>query len=626
METLVKILPADLVGKLHTGQSDSPELGTVGMQQLFDAHPKLIDEKFNSAVDAQNANNEITQAHIDSTDNPHGVTKEHVGLSKCDNTADADKPVSTAQRAAIKAVQSDVDSLKANVLTKDNTVPYTPTEDNHPATRKYVLDSINTSGNVTPEQTDYWNAKADKSITAPVMLTAAGWAEDTENGWWTQPVTHPAIKDGYKVDIMFDATNIKNLSQSGTSIVIRNNSGEATAYAFNSVPSTDITGQIEIYEVADANALIDPYVVGWEFNQSTHEIVYTDDAVNFAPAKMNFDTDTFDYGSWEYSWLIRDIKPCVLKNGVVQYYLDPNDFSKKLDGTDADIQSGADGDVMIEFPMCYYKLYQDGANVGCKFSLIPQDGTWCSNAFLNKQGISQNTMYMAAYDGFELDGKLRSLSRKAPTIKKTISAFRTLSTANGAGYQQQEWEKRSYIQALSIMMFKGLDSQSLLGKGATSASAKINTGTMNKKGMFWGDQTGTNGVKCFGIENLWGNIYKFCDGLMNTSGTYKYKIYAPYNDTASGYLSGGTIGGTSGKYINTMIASNGFGLLPSATTADEPASNYHDVLYYGTGDTYLCRAGGGWSGAAAGLFCLSLVITASASNSGMGASLSFTPQ
>lgn len=194
METLVKILPADLVGKLHTGQSDSPELGTVGMQQLFDAHPKLIDEKFNSAVDAQNANNTKTQAHIDSTDNPHGVTKEHVGLSKCDNTADADKPVSTAQGTAIAAVQAGVDNLKANVLTKDNTIPFTPTGDYQPATKKFVTETFNEKGNVTQEQVELINqiptiqsaftaldaTKANKSTAATVILTAAGWADNQQ--------------------------------------------------------------------------------------------------------------------------------------------------------------------------------------------------------------------------------------------------------------------------------------------------------------------------------------------------------------------------------------------------------------------------------------------------------------
>lgn len=41
--------------------------------------------------------------HTNSKDNPHGVTKAQVGLGNADNTADKDKPVSTAQENAIKA-------------------------------------------------------------------------------------------------------------------------------------------------------------------------------------------------------------------------------------------------------------------------------------------------------------------------------------------------------------------------------------------------------------------------------------------------------------------------------------------------------------------------------------------
>jgi chromosome segregation ATPase len=46
-------------------------------------------------------NHAVYQAHEEDTDNPHGVTKAQVGLAQVDNTADADKPVSTAQAAAI---------------------------------------------------------------------------------------------------------------------------------------------------------------------------------------------------------------------------------------------------------------------------------------------------------------------------------------------------------------------------------------------------------------------------------------------------------------------------------------------------------------------------------------------
>ncbi len=43
-------------------------------------------------------------AHDSNTSNPHSVTKSQVGLSNCDNTSDASKPVSTAQATADTAI------------------------------------------------------------------------------------------------------------------------------------------------------------------------------------------------------------------------------------------------------------------------------------------------------------------------------------------------------------------------------------------------------------------------------------------------------------------------------------------------------------------------------------------
>jgi hypothetical protein len=43
-------------------------------------------------------------AHASNTSNPHSVTKSQVGLGNCDNTSDANKPVSTAQATADTAI------------------------------------------------------------------------------------------------------------------------------------------------------------------------------------------------------------------------------------------------------------------------------------------------------------------------------------------------------------------------------------------------------------------------------------------------------------------------------------------------------------------------------------------
>ena len=49
-------------------------------------------------------------AHIADKNNPHAVTKAQVGLGNCNNTADADKPVSTPQRAALNTHNTATDA------------------------------------------------------------------------------------------------------------------------------------------------------------------------------------------------------------------------------------------------------------------------------------------------------------------------------------------------------------------------------------------------------------------------------------------------------------------------------------------------------------------------------------
>lgn len=56
------------------------------------------------------------KSHETATNNPHGVTKAQVGLGSVDNTSDANKPVSTAHRAAIDAVKSYPFTAQFNTL------------------------------------------------------------------------------------------------------------------------------------------------------------------------------------------------------------------------------------------------------------------------------------------------------------------------------------------------------------------------------------------------------------------------------------------------------------------------------------------------------------------------------
>lgn len=59
---------------------------------------------FDAAGAAATVQGNLT-AHVGDGNNPHETTKDQVGLGSCDNTSDADKPVSTAQQTALNLKQ-----------------------------------------------------------------------------------------------------------------------------------------------------------------------------------------------------------------------------------------------------------------------------------------------------------------------------------------------------------------------------------------------------------------------------------------------------------------------------------------------------------------------------------------
>lgn len=73
----------------------------------------------------QYASYDDLQDHIADANNPHKVTKAQVGLGSVDNTSDVDKPVSTAQAAAIAACKVSAKSETMLAASWVGTDPYT---------------------------------------------------------------------------------------------------------------------------------------------------------------------------------------------------------------------------------------------------------------------------------------------------------------------------------------------------------------------------------------------------------------------------------------------------------------------------------------------------------------------
>lgn len=104
---------------------------------------------------------------------------------------------------------------------------------------------LDTNGNLTDGGRSITSIPT-KSIVKSITLLSANWVENTTNGYWTQTITDADIVDGTKVDLSLSIESIKDISAIGSSLMVINNNGTATVYAFNKMPTTDLNGQIEL--------------------------------------------------------------------------------------------------------------------------------------------------------------------------------------------------------------------------------------------------------------------------------------------------------------------------------------------------------------------------------------------
>lgn len=142
-----KLVTADFTDKGVTGLPDTPNLSAGEMQAKFDELAKdVLTPKINEVIDALSEEADARSAHETAQDNPHAVTKAQVGLGSADNTADADKPVSTAQEARILEKFSEA-AAQLQQHEEDHENPHQVTaEQLGAATVEYVKDLVATAG------------------------------------------------------------------------------------------------------------------------------------------------------------------------------------------------------------------------------------------------------------------------------------------------------------------------------------------------------------------------------------------------------------------------------------------------------------------------------------------------
>ena len=322
-------------------------------------------------------------------------------------------------------------------------------------------------------------------------------------------------------------------------------------------------------------------------------ITYLYDAVNMTPAKMTFDAEThvgvFDYGSWQ-GFVEAIARPVMLKNdGTVDYELDHEDQTKKLDGTASDISNTVyGGNAMVEFGSAfkYVKRYEDEDYQYVIFSDVQYDESYHAYAHTGDDGNIKDAFYVGMFTGPYEDGKLRSLATGTCPVSQNAETEITRAKANGSNFYilyKSAWE---YIGDVLTLMGKSDNVQAVFGSGVDKRKNSITApGEHKTQGPFYGTDDGLHAVKVLWIENFWGNMWQRLAGYINNSGNILTRMYGPYCDTpvsAADYStytdSGVTPTGTSGGYAKTAVLTDETGLV------------IEDLS--GSSTTYLCD--GGW--------------------------------
>lgn len=349
----------------------------------------------------------------------------------------------------------------------------------------------------------------------------------------------------------------------------------------------------------------------------------------------------FDY---IYPW--SQIKRCNIVDGKIVAY----------EGEEGYIEDGSNGDVMVEIPKFWYKVVPvkledaasgEGQQIAIGQWIIadrPMETYKVHPAFI-RNGKEVDRIYVGAFEACLYDTSagaydtndsitmdttadvLCSISGVKPAsgYSKELNLInsRTLAQNKGIGYGVIDFTTASAIQLLLVVEHASFNSQSCVGQGIVDITDD-NTTNMALN-------TGSDSAVIYrGIENFWGNIWSWVDGINIEAKSLHYAYWS--NDD---YVSS-----TSDNYtkINFKLcctngytdrfgydANNDFVFLPTRATGSTSVAP-HD--YYYQSSTYFgwlaVPLGGRWDYAStAGCWCLSLSTYPSGYNRTVGARLQF---
>ena len=264
-------------------------------------------------------------------------------------------------------------------------------------------------------------------------------------------------------------------------------------------------------------------------------------------------------------------------------------------------------------------------------------------------------IYVGAYEASLHSGTttLTSITGVAPHVNIDIGAMKKLAyTINSDKYWgiTNVWT-RNAVELLCMIEYGNMDSQANIGAGITGAGAASNTGADNiennldSEGTGQGDAADNTSPVCYRwMENLWGNVWAFLDGIEVVDANYRILKrdgtwdetgpsdeagVVPYTVWDSGdYEESTAIPITTDGYIKDIVSEDLLKYLMIPSVIGGSSSTYIPDYFYGhdSGEANLVLAGGAWSsGGYAGLAYRAANDVVSYGDTSVGGRLEYIP-
>lgn len=369
-------------------------------------------------------------------------------------------------------------------------------------------------------------------------------------------------------------------------------------------------------------------IIDFSMSNPDSMVTYADDAEGMTGGSSD----------WWNQPIYNTLRNCLLADGgEVLGYLKKDNLTQYENGTNAPITT-VGNDVMLEIPqkVGYSIEWVDSQKLKVSVTDNPNDEAFNYDAFSLDSYNDCDKIYIGVYKGYCTGSKAYSSSGKSVTVSQTIDTFRTWCRNRGKGYQQRTYASVKLMQCLLIIFYKGLNSQANCGYGyvASGHSAGVSTGGTNGYGFMSEVIKSTNPtymtdqnhqVKCFGIEDFWGNYWEFVDGLCSDSArnVLTCTCAKDFDTDGTGYDNNGNGGVTAniGNYMNRPQGGSKAGFT-AQSVAGSDSTYFCD--YANLCASCLAIFGGYWANASyAGAFQLGVNNAFSLSNAGVACRLMY---